>query len=259
VIRYSQFPLILFAANEASSNYHGLNIKFNRQFAEGFSFLANYTWSKAITNGMQSGSAGTINQRATDRRADRGPAFYDIPHRFVASALWELPFGTGKRYLNAGGALNQIVGGWSVNVITTFAQGTPVTITAPNRTGAAFTFVRADRLCQGRDSLSNKNLRDNGLLYLDTSCFEAPAPGFFGNSGIGLFHGPGTSNWDIGIRKDFRFTEDVRAQFRAEFFNAWNHTQFLSPQTDDVASSTFGQIGGTAEARQIQFGLKILW
>ena len=98
----------------------------------------------------------------------------------------------------------------------------------------------------------------NGLFWIDSSCFQIPASGFFGNSGFGILSGPGVNNWDTAIEKNITVHETLRVQFRTEFFNAWNHAQFLNPDSN-VASVNFGRVLGTRGAREIQFGLKVLW
>jgi hypothetical protein len=258
-IPFPRFPLILFAGFDGNSSFNALNLRYNRLFSRGFSVLANYTFSKTMTNAVAN-AAGVTNQRGTNRRDDWGRAFFDIPHRFVVSALWELPFGHGKP-VGSGvhPVLNQLIGDWHINAIAVFSSGNPVTVTAPNRTGAPFTFVRANRVCDGRESVGNKDLRENGMQFLDTSCFEAPAAGFFGDSGMGLVTGPGTNNWDISITKDFRIREEARVRFQADFFNAFNHAQFVAPQAWNVADANFGQVTEASSARQIQFGLKVIW
>ncbi|PYV36608.1 MAG: hypothetical protein DMG06_30350 [Acidobacteria bacterium] len=159
-VRWSQYPFVLFSTNDGNSNYHALVAKFHRQFSRGFSFLANYTWSKSLSNSMESGGAGTLVQRAACRRCDKGLAAYNVPQRFVVSLVWDLPFGQGQRFLsNINPVLDHILGGWAVSTITTFSQGNSFEVNSPNVTSAIFSDFRADRLCDGRKSLSNRDLR----------------------------------------------------------------------------------------------------
>ncbi|MEW5979325.1 MAG: TonB-dependent receptor [Acidobacteriota bacterium] len=249
-------PYILFYGYSANSSYHALNLKFNRQLSQGFSFLANYTWSKAIQNGVENG--GKIVRRGACTACDRGLAALDVPQRLVTSLLWELPLGRGKRFLaNSGRLGNTLVGGWSVNSIATFSMGTPFTVFGPGV--ATLNTPVADRICNGRDSLGNKDLRSNGFQYLDTNCFATPQPGFFGNSGVNILHGPGVNNWDIGIRKNFKIAEAVRMELAGEFFNAFNHAQFTSNPDTSVTSPNFGRVLNTRPNRQIQLGMKVTW
>ena len=258
-VRYPQYNYLFFAANEATSNYHALAAKFHRQFAHGLSFLANYTWSKTLTNTIQGGATSPLNQRAVCRDCDKSLAGFNVPQRLVASVVWDLPVGRGERFLsNTNRGVNQIIGGWTINAIAAFSKGNPFIVTAPNRTEAVLTLFRADRLCDGRASLANKDLRGNGLYWIDPSCFAVPASGFFGNAGAFILTGPGVNNWDVGIEKNFRIAESARLQFRTEFFNAWNHAQFMNP-ISNVADVNFGRVAEARPSREVQLGLKLVW
>lgn len=260
VIRFPQYPYVLYAANAANSNYQALVVKFQRQFSDGLSVLANYTWSKVLTDSMEAGGASTLNQMADCRKCDEGLGAYNVPQALVVSTVWNLPIGRGAKFLhNVNPMLNTALGGWGVDFIATFQEGNPFEVTAPAVSGDQFSDYRANRLCNGRTELSNTNLRTNGFYWLAPQCFAQPAPGFFGDSGFNILTGPGINNWDAAIHKSFAIHESAQLQFRAEFFNAWNHAQFANPQSS-VTSGTFGQVNSTQEpAREIQFALKLLW
>jgi hypothetical protein len=260
-IPFQQYPFILYATNDGNSSYHAFVAKFQRQFSGGLSLLANYTWSKALTNSMQSGATATASQMgAACRRCDRGLAGFNVPHRLIISPIYELPFGRGKALLSdANSIINQVVSGWQVSAIATFAKGNPFYVIAPNMTASVLADFRANRLCNGRDSLSNTNLRTNGLLWFDPACFTAPAPGFFGDSGFNILTGPGTNNWDLAIGKNVTIRESLRLQFRTEFFNAFNHAQFRIPSQASTGDPNLGKVTSALDAREIQFGLKLLW
>ncbi len=258
-IPYPQYSFLFFAANAAFANYNALTAKFQREFSGGFSFLANYTWSKALTNTMQGGANSPLNQMASCRDCDKGMVGFNIPQRLAIASVWELPAGKGKRFLKgASPVFNSLVGGWTADVIATFSSGNPFTVNAPNNTAAVLTNFRANRLCNGRSGLSNTDLRTNGLYWIDPACFATPATGFFGDSGANILTGPGFNNWDLAIEKNFEFRERWRLQFRTEFFNAWNHAQFENPDSM-VGDANFGQFTRARDAREIQFGLKLLW
>jgi Carboxypeptidase regulatory-like domain len=258
-ITWPQYQSFLFSANEGDSSYEALVAKFQHHFSHGVSFLTNYTWGKALARSMESGATATVSQMYNCRKCDKGLAGFNQAQRLVMSGIWNLPFGHGKRYLGSVGPLaDRLVGGWDVNVITTFAGGNPFEVNAPNNTSETFSDLRANRLCNGRASLSNQNLRTNGGMFLDTSCFVAPAAGYFGTSGFDILSGPGINNWDIGLEKNTTIHEDVRLQFRTEFFNAFNHAQFNNPNSN-VANLNFGRVLSARTAREIQFALKLLW
>lgn len=256
---WPQYSYVYFAANAGAASYHALTAKFQREFSGGFSFLANYTWSKALTNTMEGGANAPLNQMGTCLSCDKGMAGFNVPQRLAIASVWELPVGKGKRFFKGISPLwNRLVAGWTTNIIATFSAGNPFTVNAPNNTAAPLTNFRANRLCNGREELPNKDLRANGLYWIDTACFAAPAGGYFGNSGTFVLTGPGLNNWDIAIEKDLPLREAVRVQFRAEFFNAWNHAQFTNPDST-VGDANFGQVTQARDAREIQFGLKLRW
>jgi hypothetical protein len=257
VIPYKQFASILYSSNSGVSDYNALVVKFDHQFSHGFGLLANYTWSKTMAT--LGGSSNVVGQRGTDHDADRGLASFNIPQSLVISALWEVPFGRGRRFgNNLNPILNHIAGGWGLDFISTFNRGNPFEIAAPNTSGDPFTDFRANSACDGRQTLANKNVRTNGMYWFNPACFAAPEPGYFGNAGYNIITGPGQNNWDVTIQKRFPIRESAGLEFRTDFFNAFNHAQFLTP-SNNVASPSFGRITNTRDGSQLQFVLKLLW
>ena len=257
---YKQFNYIYAAADEGTSSYNALVAKIQRQFTNGLSFVANYTWSKALSNTEQGGAPVGLNQRGVCLSCDKGMTGYNIPQRLVASGVWELPFGKGKRYVSdISSAVNQLVGGWTLDAIATFSQGFPFTVLAASSTSMdPMTNYRADQLCDGRSSLKNKDVRSNGHYWFDTSCFAKPKPNYFGNSAPNIITGPGVNNWDIGAGKLIELRETMALQFRADAFNAFNHTQFLNPDSN-MSDTNFGKITTVSPSREFQLSLKLLW
>jgi hypothetical protein len=152
-------------------------------------------------------------------------------------------------------------GGWAASGITTFATGQPIYLTAPNRSGNLLLNPLPNRVCDGRSGKLSGNIRNNGFLWFDTSCFPTPPVGYFGNSGVTVLNGPGLNNWDVGVEKSIPLLgqESARLQLRGEMFNAWNHTQFQQPNGDAGAGATFGRISATRPPRLIQVAIKLLW
>jgi hypothetical protein len=257
---YKQFNYIYEAANEGSASYNALVAKLQRQFSNGLSFVANYTWSKVLSNTEQGGAPVGLNQRGTCLSCDRGLAGYNAPQRLAASSVWNLPLGKGKQYLNGiSSAMDRVVGGWTLDTIATFSKGNPFTVLAASSTTMdPMTQFRADQLCNGRSSLKNKNVRSNGHYWFDTACFATPAANYFGNSGTNIITGPGVNNWDIGAGKLIALRSPVNMQFRAEAFNAFNHAQFLNPDST-MTDTNFGKITTVNSSREFQFSLKLLW
>lgn len=257
---FKQFTYIYQASNEGSSSYNALVGKVQRQFSSGLSFVANYTWSKVLSNTEQGGAPVGINQRGTCLSCDKGMAGYNVPQRLVASGVWNLPFGKGQRYFReVSSAMDQIIGGWTLDAIATFAKGNPFTVLAASSTTMdPMTQFRADRLCNGRSSLKNKDVRTNGNYWFDTSCFAAPAANHFGNSAPNIITGPGVNNWDIGIGKVFSLRESMDLQFRADAFNAFNHAQFLNPDST-MTDTNFGKVTTVGPSRELQLAAKLIW
>ena len=135
----------------------------------------------------------------------------------------------------------------------------PFYVSEPNQTGTNTAFAnRPNRLCDGRDSGLSGNLRGNGFLDFQTSCFKASAPGYFGNAGRNVLNAPGLNNWDLGIQKIFVLREQTKLEFRGEMFNAFNHAQFTAP-AGNVADANYGHVTAANPPRLVQLGLKLLW
>ena len=253
----TKFPYISRLGSVGNSNYQALLVKFHHPFSKRLSLLANYSYSKTMAMGTQ-GGVGFINGFGACRRCDSGPALYSVPQTFSLSGVWYLPFGRGSKLLgNTNKFVNAAVEGWGLDTIVTFQKGRPITITTLNTTPSPTRTVRANRLCDGRSGLNNKNLRTNGLYWLDTACFAQPTPGYFGNGGMGVLIGPGLNNWDIALTKRIPIHEAITLEFRGEFFNAFNHAQFANPDTN-VTDVNFGLVTATQhDNREIQLGLRL--
>ena len=244
----------------AFSNYHALVGRFEKRFGGGLSFINSFTWSKAISDAQPfSGGSNDTGNRIQDvfnKKADKGLAPYDHKLRFVSSFLYELPFGRGKRFgAGASGVLNGFIGDWQLNGILSLQSGYPITV---RRSGDPLSIgtdgaVRPDMVC-------NPNLpRGQRTVdrFFDTACFVAP-PDRFGNAGRSTVIGPGINSWDLAMFKAFRIRESVSLQFRAEFFNAFNHPDWGIPGRD-VGAGGLGLINSASDPRIIQFGLKLLF
>ncbi|WP_321475666.1 TonB-dependent receptor domain-containing protein [uncultured Paludibaculum sp.] len=247
------FPLpnlgpILTSEKNSNSSYNALQLRLERQFKTGWSLLANYTYSKSID--MDSANASSAaNQDATNLGADRGLSDFDVRHRFTAVATYELPFAR-----NAKGIIRVLAAGWQTSAIATMQGGFPLTISAADTSGAgSFTALRANRIGAG-----NLDSRDRNILrWFDTAAFVAPPSGTFGTAGRNIIIGPGTNSWNLAAMKNTSFLERYNLQFRAEFFNAFNHTQWFAPATNVSAPLQFGRITSARAPRNIQLALKL--
>lgn len=131
-------------------------------------------------------------------------------------------------------------------------------MTAPNNTPSSLANFRADRFCDGRLELAIRDPCGNGLFWLAPSCFAAPMPGYFGNSGVYILPGPGVANIDMALQKEIARKESVRMAVRLETFHTPNHTQF-SAVNSTVGDANCGQVVQARTPRQVQIGRKLLW
>lgn len=265
------------------SNYSGLQTTLRRQLSHGVFIQGAYTWSKALTtvtggdgtNGVFAGGSGNSND-PNNRYARYGPAGYDRTNRFVATYVYTVP---GLRGGNS--FLRTATSGWSLNGTTTFQSGKPM-IFVDTRNGTAYGTQSSAR-AQFASGMGNRNIvngsggtmlsriKNNSYLNPASTVFavapsvpnsvlynNAPATDY-GNSAIGAARGPGNDNWDAAIEKQTRvggLRETATLNFRAEFFNVWNHPEYSNPATT-VNATTYGQITSSAGSpRLIQFALK---
>jgi hypothetical protein len=213
---WPRYDLLAWWNSSGNSSNEALVAKYDHRMAGGLNLQFAYTFAKALTDAWQSSQIST-NQIASCRRCDDAPATFDVRHRAVASAVWDLPFGRGRRFgANISGVADSVAGSWTVISIATFATGQPIFLSAPNQTGGYLYTPLPNRVCDGRNDRLAGNIRNNGFLWFDTACFPVPAVGYFGNSGRTVLGGPGINNWDLGIQKTFPlYLEAIRLQFRA--------------------------------------------
>lgn len=253
---------IQYLDSNGDTNFHSLQVRMEKRYSNGLSIMGNYTWGKAlgdVSDNLSAGETGGFQitpQNAYNNRLDYGPMPFDQRHRLVINYIYDLPLGRGKRWLSQGPA-GYIFGNWQIAGVATFNSGPAITATGPNNSGTGFG-VTSRANCPRPPSF-----RSGGTIarWFDISAFE-PTPGgtnpfSYGTCGPGTLVGPGINNWDFSLFKKFPFTESRWLEFRTEFFNLWNHTQFSSPVAA-VTAANFGEITSTrAKARQIQFGLKL--
>ena len=258
---YGAAPLLQSSGN---SIYHGLLGRLERRFSSGLSFLGSYTYGHAIDDS----TGGNVAQNARDLRADRGNSDFDARHRMVMSFVYDLPIGRGKALgKNWKSTLNTLFGGWELSGVGTFQSGRPIFVQLSPSTPNSNTGSTRDRpdighFVDGKLIVTKATpvLKDSTdkTLYLDPAAFSMPSLGSFGNAPRNYFNGPGTNNWDLMLGKNFR-REGLNVQFRAEFFNAFNHPSLNQPNRYFDRSS-FGTITSTLlQNRQIQFGLKLAY
>lgn len=250
--------------SDGGSKYNSLQSRLERRFTHGFSLLMTYTYSHAIDNASNANLGSQNNDGFRwfmHPEWEKGNASFDVRHRFTASYIYELPFGKGKSLLGgASGARQQIVGGWQVAGITTVSAGNWFTPTDANAN-----FANSDGL-QMPDVLANPNGKHcSPGTFFNTCAFTDPAQGSFGDAGRNSILGPGFQIWDFSVFKMFQMSERTHLEFRTEFFNIPNHTNFLlsksGPQESNnstvLGATQYGFLTAARDPRQIQFALKL--
>jgi outer membrane receptor protein involved in Fe transport len=254
-----------------NNNYNGLSVRLEHRFSQGLYFLNSFTWSKAMGDSEQALEYYSTNtaanpQNINNLRAEFGPTSFDVKLINVSSVVYDLPFGKGRQYFSSmKPVLDEIFGGWQLTGINTANTGTPVNVYyAPSSindvTGLSAEY-RGEAFLRPNvsGSATSQSTAQSLLTYFAGYTFTTPGPNApFGNLGRNAFRAPGLENWDLGAFKNFRITEGIKLQFRSEFFNVLNHTNFGLPNQTST-SSAFGTITTTYPARQIQFGLKLLF
>lgn len=239
--------------NDSSNNYHSLQAKVNRRFSKGWAFLSHYTLSRAR---QHSG-----DYFIWDARLNFGPTDQDRKHLFVANNLLELPFGRGKRFgRDVSRGVDYILGGWQVNFVTTLGSGLPF---SPSQRDCGI--LRDTGPCRpnvvGDASISgDRNLWFAVGLGPGTP-WESAEVGTFGTARRNSLRGPNFYNTDLSIFKDFNLTEELKVQFRAEIFNAFNKVNLGNPNScvncnPDVDGKIFN-LAPQSGMRQVQWALRI--
>jgi carboxypeptidase family protein/TonB-dependent receptor-like protein len=252
---FPQFGPFTAIQDRGNSIYHALQVKAEKHLGHGLYFLSAFTYSKTINDLPEICCAQPFPQNSYDLTAERGLADFDQRLRWVFSFDYELPFGrSGSQVSNR--ALNAVFGGWHVGGIYTLASGFPFSALLgfdPSNTGSQG-LVRPDQLRNGNLSRGSRGPTE----WFDINAFTPPAGFAFGNAGRNNLTGPGQNVFDGSLRKEFAITESQRIEFRAEFFNAFNHPNFAQPDNFiDDGPGVAGTISSIAiPMRQIQFGLK---
>lgn len=277
--------------NAGSYTYNSLQMEVRRRFTQGLYFQANYTFSKNLTD-----TIGTSQQlfepylQNQDPGLDVQRADFDQTHVFNFNGIYQLPVGKGKMFLNKGGIVDKIFGGWELSGTATWSTGAPITFVDTrgtlNRGSGSPTAQQRSGRQTPFSTLTNDQIHDlggvyraNGLFYylnpaiINTATGQASTgygstpfagqvffnvePGQTGNVSRTLLNGPRYHNINAALLKNIRFNESMRIQIRAEAFNLLNKTVFFNnTQFASITSATFGQITSAAAARQVQFAVR---
>jgi len=256
-------------AGIANSSYNALQASMRKRFSHGLSFLASYTWSKAIDDVSSFNITGSAakpvageNDLAQDPfnlAAERGRSLFDARHRFVGSYEWELPFWNRPRNW-----YQWALGGWQLNGIATLMSGTPFTVFDSNDVAAQGSAPEISGFSAQRPNLvGDPNSGKHSVSsWLNTSAYKRLDPvanaGQFGTEGRNVNNGPAYADWDFAAFKNFKVTESKQFQFRAELFDFLNRTNFRLPDSD-ISSPSFNHILAAEDPRQVQFALKFMF
>lgn len=250
------------STNDGTTDYHGMEFSLKRQATHGWSYQVSYTWAHNLADFADNLTAGSTPQNAYDYEHEYSQSPQDQRHRFVASTLYKLPIGKDGLLLNNDSKMARFVGGWQVNGILTLASGLPFTVTAvdnsqtggshaayANCLGGAFSGATSNRQAISTQSAAG--------TYLNLAAFSQPVNGTFGSCKPRGYAGPGSSNLDASLFKQFSFTDVRKLELRFEFFNLFNHANFANPGSAINSPATFGKVSGVVNtARQIQMAGK---
>lgn len=269
---------VVMDSSTANNSYHALNLRAEKRLGFGLNFLASYTWSKNLESGSGGNSAMSQNGGTTNPldswnlRKEKSYSAMDLPHVFVTSAGYELPFGKGKPWASNNAFARALAGGWQINGIFTRESGFPTDIRSGlvAATNQLFATINVPDAVSGV-SMYLPNAGPNG--YFNPAAFTQPgvvvnAKGVpltrFGDLARRAGRGPAITNLDSSLFRNFAIREKMNLQFRAEAFNLTNTPAFFLPSAASpaltIGNPTFGRLNASsATGRQLQFGLKLLF
>ena len=251
-------------ASVGNMNYNALQVVLQKRYSHGLEAQVSYTYEKCMTNDdgyygtwgttTQAGPSGNYWQNLYNPAGDYARCYWDSTHVISAYAVYELPFGKGKQFgHDMPSVANAIVGNWSINPIVSWHTGFPLSLYGADNSGTGSPENRPN--CNGPVTYP-KTVSVQGIQWFGQGSFSNAAPGTFGNCAAqGPVIGPGYTDVDISMQKNFPITETMRVQFRTDFLNVFNHPNFAVPN-DSCCTGTFGVSSATQDARQLQFALK---
>ncbi len=249
---YPNFGSVELVEANGNSTYNALQLTLQRRFLNGFSVLANYTWSKSIDQTSQNKQTGETATDPFDLNFDRGVSDFNHAQVFSLSGLWQIPYSPQNRFLR------EVAGGWQLSAIVSLMTGEPFSVYSS--VDNSFSGVGSDRA----DITGNPNLPGGrstaarAAEYLNPAVFTENAVGTFGDTGRNAYFGPGFSSVDSALQKEFKPVERLAIQFRFEAFNTFNRTNLENP-TNSVQSPNFMQISSAFDPRILQAALRLKW
>jgi hypothetical protein len=266
---YPAFGQVSWRGNISNSSFQALSVAVKRSFSRGLLLAANYQWSHEIDDGSDGSGDGDslVAQNVACQSCERADGIWDVRHVFNANAVYQLPFGLSQPFLNQPGFWRYLFGSWELSSMALARTGFPLNVIVDRSASA---------VPDGNSTDQRPNLVPGVSLippggptpseWINPAAFAVPAPGTFGDAPRDVARGPGTWQIDLGAAKHISFSERDELEFRAEFFNIFNHPQFGQPQADFSAGpGVFGSIittlntgpVGTGTPRQLQFMLRL--
>lgn len=241
--------------NAGVTNYYAFQAIWGRPSSHGLTVNANYTWAHGLSNSVQSASSTTNTYALITNNPmyDYGNSPIDVRHRIAGSLIYDLPFGKSQR-----GVVGGVIGGWQASLMGFWQTGIPFTV-VDSAAAINLPNVTSDRPDQiAAAALSNPTVKQ----FFNTSAFKTQTKGTPGNEASDAVYGPRARVLNASLLKEFSLVENLKLQFRSEFFNITNTPTFGQPGNNMSTLSTYGRISSTAAnmtPRQMQFALKLLF
>lgn len=267
------FGMVSWRGNTDDSDYNGFSMAIKRSFSRGFLISANYMWSHEIDDGSDGSGDGDslVPENVSCPACERASGIWDVRHVVNANAIYQMPFGEGKYFLNRPGFFRRILGSWEVTSTAVTRTGFPVDVLV-NRSAAGV--PDGNTTDQRPDLVRGTSLTPSGgrtiAEWINPTAFALPSAGTFGNAPRDIARGPSAWQVDFGLNKQIELSDSMRLELRSEFFNLFNHPQYGLPQ------ATFGVEGfggivqtvntttpvspvGSGTPREMQFALRIVF
>jgi Carboxypeptidase regulatory-like domain len=270
--RYPQYPGINYLTNGAGHQYHSLAVEVERRAFKGLSYQGSWVWARDIGDLDRGGSP----ENAFDRERERG-VWLDIPtHRITGNLVYQLPFGSGMKWLTSGKVANAIFSGWEISGIYSYHSGQFLTPLweGLDPTGTAFTNNATPATVTRRpNQLGDPNLPASERTverWFDVSAFSAPLPGQFGTAARGLIKGPNSKVFHAGLAKNIRLGERMRLRFDIISTNLFNRPNYSVLSGDGLTITQLGDVGVLTDVgdtsdldltgpRSFRAGIRIEW
>jgi len=267
-VTYPGFGGIRLAYNEGNARYNSLQTSLTGTVHRDLHLQVSYTLSKALDSTTSNGSGGDLNNATNPYvgwKYDFGPSQFDRRSIFFTNFVYDIPL-----FRNSSRLLRSTAGGWQLSAIITEETGAPINLGVSGTTAASIiSNTTSGKVSGPRPNLTGSvSYPKTVSAWFNTSAFSAPpcltGPDCYGNAPTDAVRGPGRNNFDLSLKKIFAFTERFKMEFRADAFNAWNHTQFQGDANNggvgnNLGSSNFGQVTSAFDGRQFQLGLKLMF